>query len=97
MKLTENQIKKYANAKELKIEMPKTITNRILKKYHLNMGLAEEDIEGDLFYNDDLRSICGYCDDDRIMYLDPYYYAKMFPEYFEKLLNDAVSVEITKK
>ncbi len=96
MELTEKQIEKYAMAKELVIEMPKTITNRMLKKYHLNMGLMDEDVEGDLFYNDDLRSICGYCDDDKIMHLDPHYYAKMFPEYFEKLLKDAVSVKTIK-
>lgn len=101
----------FAQAQELKIQLPeKTTKKKLWSRYHLDIGAIEcecpDDTEececGDtLFYNSDLRSMCGMLDEDRDpsgLILWPKYYAKGWEQtYFKKLIQDALQVTVSRK
>ena len=98
MQFTKAAIVTLMRAHELEIELPDRPNRKQLwSKYHLDLGDSSGgDDEDDLFYGDDLRDFCGLLPDgwdtsDLIIF--PEYYAKFWPEYFMRLLKDAVGVE----
>ena len=62
MNATKQQIEDFAHANELEIELDiNAYDNRRMKKYSLWTGKAKdgEEWEDNLFYNADMRSLCG--------------------------------------
>lgn len=97
VKISTKELNEYMKAKRLIIELKNTYTpKQLFNKYNLIVDTnPESDYEDEIFYNDDLRSHCGYMEDESTLEIEPIYYASFYPENFRKLIEDAKSITIS--
>jgi len=106
MKVDAKELERLAMAGELGIVMSKP-PSLWRRSYSLWLDTEEDsDYEGCVFYNSDLRSLCGNMDGDDVLCLSPRYYACKWGEprefdpadfygrAFSRLIRDAISVEV---
>lgn len=95
----------YASAGELEIELDinildgsnEQIVKTLNRRYHLDTNLSDEEAEDyeSLYYNADLRSLSGFIlEFPNVLILWPQYYVPGFEDYFKRLIEDAVKVEV---
>ncbi len=95
-KFSEDQVEKYSRAKLLIVEFKYPYTRRqLFRNYKLFVDTdPKSDYEDEIFYNDDLRSRCGYVEDNSTLEIYPKHYAQLYPKEFRTLIENAKSVEI---
>lgn len=90
------------NETHLALNIPETVTGDeqiqeyLLKEYHIDVDLSEE-WYSHLFYNADLRSHMGFIwefGDPLELVLWPKYYKELYPELYQKLLDNSDEVEL---
>ena len=84
MNLTENERARLASAGDLRVNLPAKFNawdNRRLRRFGLSVNKWGDDYEGCLFYNADLRSICGHVEEWNVIVINGQYWARS-PEGF---------------
>lgn len=67
----------------------KDLQKYLWEQYHLDADIdPESDHYLELFYNEDLRSICGHVNDIDSIFITSEYYEKFHPEQYAKLIAD---------
>lgn len=96
VEVSNKQLDKYAKSKFLMIKLKTPHTARqLFNKYKLFVAESKSDYEDEIFYNDDLRSRCGYVEDESTLEFEPRYYASIYPKEFKRLIENAKSVTIS--
>ena len=69
-----------------------------LKKYHLDLDIDPDSEDYlNLYYNQDLRSFCGWSEEFNTLRMFPEYYAKGWEDtYWKKLKDEALEFEVVK-